>query len=721
MKRGCLLRICGLALTVMVLCGYGSTAARAGGTPEEAVLLIDPTRPDSMYVGNYYLHARDIPRANALYMKPAAANYPTFVAHNLPALFGELANRSIRDHIDYIIIAPTDSFYVSAPGLVNCACTAPVTRFALTTGYTLWFNTAFILGGNMNCVRPNRYFGLNNEPWGFDSNIAWKNGVPSSDSDAHQYFISAYLGYTGERGNSLAEILGMIDRAVAADGTRPAGTFYYMETDDVRSEVRDPYFPTAVADIAALGGAAQHLYAVLPNGRHDCVGVMTGWATPEIEGTDMTLLPGAICDHLTSWAATFDIGSQTKMSRWIAKGACGTWGTVEEPCAMAGKFPHPRVDIYYYQGLSMGEAYLRSAAWLPFQGLLYGDPLTRPFAFLPVVTVPDAPTQPVSGTIFLTPGAATQHPTAQIELYRLLIDGVTYGVIPAGGRFAVNTANLCDGWHDLRILAYDNTLQRFTGRWTGALVCDNRGRSVTLDFPITTGNLATTFPFSINTTGAGVLEERLIQNGRVVATDENSPIGPVVHGLTLGAGPSLVQAEALFENGEYVRSAPIALQIAYDDGIPSGDPPRSYAYTKFVLPDEPFVVELPATCDDRNSPVTYQLLTQPAQATVLAGTGPYRIMQPISGAAGEDQFTFAASSAAGQSQIAAVQIVYSACIGDLNGDRVVDLSDLAELLGNYGTTSGATYEQGDLDGDGDVDLSDLAELLGRYGGFCYRP
>ena len=58
------------------------------------------------------------------------------------------------------------------------------------------------------------------------------------------------------------------------------------------------------------------------------------------------------------------------------------------------------------------------------------------------------------------------------------------------------------------------------------------------------------------------------------------------------------------------------------------------------------------------------------------------------------------------------------CPGDLNGDGVVNLSDLAQLLGNYGTTSGAQYEDGDLDGDGDVDLSDLAALLGYYGTVC---
>jgi hypothetical protein len=58
------------------------------------------------------------------------------------------------------------------------------------------------------------------------------------------------------------------------------------------------------------------------------------------------------------------------------------------------------------------------------------------------------------------------------------------------------------------------------------------------------------------------------------------------------------------------------------------------------------------------------------------------------------------------------------CLGDLDGDRDIDLSDLAALLPNYGTTSGAGYSDGDLDGDGDVDLSDLSALLAVYGTTC---
>ncbi len=60
------------------------------------------------------------------------------------------------------------------------------------------------------------------------------------------------------------------------------------------------------------------------------------------------------------------------------------------------------------------------------------------------------------------------------------------------------------------------------------------------------------------------------------------------------------------------------------------------------------------------------------------------------------------------------------CTADIDGsaDCLVNLSDLAQLLANYGTTAGAVHDDGDLDGDGDVDLSDLAALLGQYGDDC---
>ena len=53
------------------------------------------------------------------------------------------------------------------------------------------------------------------------------------------------------------------------------------------------------------------------------------------------------------------------------------------------------------------------------------------------------------------------------------------------------------------------------------------------------------------------------------------------------------------------------------------------------------------------------------------------------------------------------------CPGDVDGDRDVDLTDLAILLANFDATD-ATREMGDLDGDGLVSLTDLALLLSLF-------
>lgn len=59
------------------------------------------------------------------------------------------------------------------------------------------------------------------------------------------------------------------------------------------------------------------------------------------------------------------------------------------------------------------------------------------------------------------------------------------------------------------------------------------------------------------------------------------------------------------------------------------------------------------------------------------------------------------------------------CPGDLTGDNLVDLSDLAKILGNYGRTGpGLTYSDGDLDGNQVVDLGDLSAILSLYGTHC---
>jgi len=493
-----------------------SPLAHAGGTAENVLLIIDPTRPDAQYLGNYYKNARNIPASNILYMDPGATDYPTFVSDNLDAVFGTLANAGIDDHIDFIILAPADSYFINAPGLINDGC-SPVNRFAISAAYMTAFISDQILSGR-SVSMPNRYFRAAGARY-FSSSTSYFDGLPSTDSRARRYFLGATLGYTGLRGNTPDELIAMIDRSVAADGTHPAGTFYFMETTDAnRSSPRDGLFDATVTKIINAGGNAEHLMDVLPLQRHDCLGIMTGWASPDIDNGDFTILPGAYCDHLTSFAGTFATSSQVKLSRWIVKGASGSYGTVEEPCNYPGKFPTARIHQFYFKGLALGEAVFRNLEFVAFQGLIYGDPLTRPFAYPPDVQVAAAPTGTVSGTVQFTPSATSSNPNGvSFTGFDLHVDGRVRDSIADGDAFSLDTTKLPDGWHDLRVVTSEDTSVHSAGRWTAGFVSDNRGRSATLTVSPGSGDWSTAFTADLAAFGTGAAEVRLVQNGRVVA------------------------------------------------------------------------------------------------------------------------------------------------------------------------------------------------------------
>lgn len=710
-----------------ILPGFATPSLAEGG-PENALLIVDPQSAEAMYVANYYKHARKIPNQNVLYISPGAANYQAFVDHNLPALFGHLANERIEDHIDLIVLPPGSPFFVSAPGYLFDQC-FPVSRFSITSAYSTAFIRNEILngGGSFPVTTTNRFFKASDVARTFDSSLSYANGDPNTGVAARRYFIAAMLGFTGTwgTGNSLGEILDNIDRSVAADGTRPAGTFYFMDnTADPLRNVRASQYNGVIASLTNKGAQAQKIVGILPNGKSDCLGIMTGAADLDFTSANLAIVPGAFGDHLTSWAATFDIGAQTKVAAWLQHGASGSWGAVEEPCNYTGKFPHARVHLYYYLGVTLAEAAFRAAQFFPFQMLLYGDPLTRPFAYIPTVNYLNPPSGPVSGNLLIQALAQTANPSAGIAGVEVWIDGIIRASTSGNGIVTtLDTTLLADGVHDLRIVAYENSLVRTVGHWTGQLTVNNLGRSAALAVSPQSGLLSQAFQCTVSAAGSDVSEVRLVQNGRVVAALAGSSGVLTVHGWTLGAGPATLQTEALYTDGSRVRSEPKTLDITFGTAGPSGQPATAFSFTKRVRHNRPFVVELPATYDGDFAGLSYTLLTNPSQATVPpAQSSAYRLMIPTAGASGTDSFTFRVDGPAGQSNVATVTLIYDNC-PDLNHDRVVDQGDLGALLSVWGTTAGSPSFNplADLNGDGTIGQADLGELLAGYGAVCSAP
>jgi hypothetical protein len=58
------------------------------------------------------------------------------------------------------------------------------------------------------------------------------------------------------------------------------------------------------------------------------------------------------------------------------------------------------------------------------------------------------------------------------------------------------------------------------------------------------------------------------------------------------------------------------------------------------------------------------------------------------------------------------------CAGDTNGDGIVDLADLSELLSTFGTQCPCPNPCVDVNGDEQIDIADLGILLSQFGGVC---
>jgi hypothetical protein len=697
-------------------------ATLAGGSPEHMLLIIDPANPASMYLGNYYKNARNIPDANVIYMNPGAADFAQFAGPNgnIEAVLGHTRNAGTDRTIHYIVVAPTDQFFISAPGYIVDNCW-PVNRFAISSAYSLAFIRPLILGGGVPSSIANGYGSASTTVFpAFDSTTSWASGV--SNSSGRRFYIGALLGYTGERGNTVAEIREMIDRSVAVDGQRPAGTFYFMNTTDPARNVRAGQFSSVANAFTSAGGVSETINGVLPGGRHNVMGVVTGWPSPNIDTEDMTLLPGSFADHLTSWAATFDNGSQTKLSSWIRRGASGSAGTVEEPCAYQGKFPHTVLHYFSFRGMSLGEAWFRSSAFIPFQHVFVGDPMTRPYSIFPAVQ-PNIPSGAQNGTVVITPAVGTTSP-AGVGSVDLLINGRRLRTAGAGQPFSINTHLLPDGHNEVRFIAYEGSLMKTAGVGRGQLLLNNHGASASVQPSATSGNLGTQFTFNASAappSGAALAELRLIHNGRVVASSSTSPAALRVHGSNLGAGRSKVQVEAIFSGTGPTRitalSQPVELDIEFSEGTPSFPAPVAYSYTRHVMRGASAVVELPGNF---SGDASFEIISAPAQATISAGSGPYRIITSNPQACGEDVLTFRITTAppqSAQSNIATVRLVHGrgpGCIADFDGSGNANIDDFTAFINAYA----AADLRADVDASCSLNIDDFTAFINWFAIGC---
>lgn len=439
---------------------------------------------------------------------------------------------------------------------------------------------------------------------GFRHRYVWSNSDLAfweADDKLDQYYLSTFLAYTGISGNSMPEISHYLSRAAASDGTAPDGTVYLLENRNVRSDTRQPLFPTTVAELEGRGRKVAILArsdpgqnGIVPIGRDDVIGAVVGAKRFNWGKSQSQLLPGAIAESLTSFGGHFDKGSQTKLTAFLRHGAAGSSGAVAEPYAFQEKFPVPMLHAYYADGSSLAEAFYQSVQ-IPYQLIIVGDPLARPFAKFAHVDLeaPD-PAEPWSGVVRIVPELQPAHDT-EIETVELWIDGQYSASVAAGAPIVWDSHEVEDGSHELRLVAIEKgPIETRSFFRTAIAVFNGANRIETIVAPREAG-YEQSIAVSGHATGAQVVEMRRGHQLLASADTEDGRWNLMVPAKVLGMGEARVFVRAVFHDGQAVRSDSLPININPPAPLPADDnlQPEAPGLLALVQDSQGNVFELP--------------------------------------------------------------------------------------------------------------------------------
>jgi len=598
-----------IARVALLFFFFRPISASAGGGPESVLLVVNPLSADSMTIANHYAQWRQIPQENLFFLewdpKTQTTDVETFRRRILVPVLHYLEKRHLLDQIDCVayssdfpwgidlkkdmnkFIEQLKKEQASKPAEGESGAEKPKETFEwpkyLTptgslTGLTYAWQPAaishpayFELRGNFY-TRPVPPPGrvvphLDIVTSGFRGNREYGPHGDIVASGGRRYFLSAMLGVTAGRGNTTTEVLHYLQRSVAADGNHPKGTIYFMQNNDVRSKARHDLFPAAVEAIRKAGVAAEILEGTIPMHKKDVQGAMIGAAQFDWKASGSTILPGALCEHFTSFGGIFHEGAgQTPLSEFLRYGAAGAAGAVAEPYSIPEKFPAATVQVHYVRGCTLAEAFYQSVQG-PYQLLLVGDPLCRPWAEIPRVAATGVePGAVVRGDLSITP-RATLDGGAAVGAFELFIDGFRVAACKPGESFAFDSAKLADGWHELRVVGVGPEPIESRG-WTILPVrASNHDRTIEAslasperpraDRPIA---LAVRSPGS-----AGVLA---VQGNRIVGRVGGEGGTLEIPAGTFGAGPVQVRAVGLGPNGPHTNVLAEPLEFVVEPAAP---------------------------------------------------------------------------------------------------------------------------------------------------------
>lgn len=305
----------------------------------ELAVIVNARDPLSVEIGDAYAAARKLPAKNLIEIEFEASG---------PVL-PESEFARIKQIVDAAADPAIQAFATTwaAPYRVDC--------MSVTSAFAFGFNRAYCATG----CKPTAMSPL--------FNVSTR--APYTDFGIRPTMaIAARTGQDARR---------LIAHGLAADGSMPDGTAYFLSTSDEARNTRHFLYPLA-ARIAHRRISAEHLHADALTARSDVLFYFTG--AKFVAGLDsLGFRPGAIADHLTSYGGRLTDSPQMSALAWLEAGATASYGTVVEPCNFPQKFPNPALVVErYLDGASALEAYWASVM-MPGQGVFIGEPLAAPF------------------------------------------------------------------------------------------------------------------------------------------------------------------------------------------------------------------------------------------------------------------------------------------------------------------------------------------------------
>ncbi|MCE9632521.1 MAG: hypothetical protein K8S94_17690 [Planctomycetia bacterium] len=555
-----------------------AAVAPAGGGPENLFVVVNPASADSLAVANAFIATRDVPPINILMLpwKDGVESTTTalFRSDLLAPVLRAIDSRRLAPQIDCVVWSSDFPWRIDFKDELPPELAAK-DRFpsASLTGMTMLYaavqsNTPAWLDTESNdYYRPLGTDGVPQTTVGFRGWYGWGQNGELLEAGGTRYLLSVMLGVTAGRGNTPREVATSLRSAARADGTKPKGTVYFMTNGDVRTTTRSGVFPAAVQALDKLGVRAEIVSGVLPKGKKDVAGLMVGTPDFDWRSSGSTILPGAICENLTSFGAIFTPSAgQTPLSEFLRYGAAGSSGTVIEPYSIQAKFPHAAIQVHYARGASLAEAFYQSVR-SPYQLLVVGDPLCQPWASIPVVEVVTAadskllePEATLSGTVELEP-RATVPGDGVVDRFELFVDGVRLTECGPGGRLMLDTTALADGHHDLRVVAIESSPVETQGRSIVPVSFANHDRSIELAVePLRTTRKGTV---RVAVKGTGIEGAVVFALGRVLGRISGAESSIEVPAELLGAGTVMIRATGRGgpRPADGVNAVPVAVEV----------------------------------------------------------------------------------------------------------------------------------------------------------------